>query len=236
MKTVKVLIPYHKQKEKLEDCLRHLKASLFADYTVEIQDDSESENGFTKTVNTLVKKALVENPDYLLVVNQDCYLKPEALGELVSFMETKPQAFMCGVKQLDNENQDFITHGGTRECFPTGVHCVGLVSKNHYNEPKKVPWVNGACFIVRASLIPDVGLMDPNYKMFGSDADWGYSARLRGFDCWYNPKAVVVHESSGSSRKMDKSMEKTFESDMRYFRDKWLVGECYRDLSLELFE
>jgi len=30
-------------------------------------------------------------------------------------------------------------------------------------------------------------------------------------------------------------MAKVFQSDMLYFRDRWISGEVYRDLSLEIF-
>ena len=234
MKTVKILIPFHKAAEKLEKCLKHVKASDYTDYTIEIQDDSKEEHGFTKTVNRLITKVLLEAPDYLLVLNQDCYLGEDTISQLVGFMDNKPNCLVCGVKQVSTENEDVIIHGGTGACYPSGRHEGGLVSKGDCNQFKKVPWVNGACFMIKTSLLVNVGLLDENMVMFGSDADFCYTTRARGFECWYNPKAVVKHEQ-GISREMSSSAQKQFMADMRYFRDKWISGDLYKDLAMEIF-
>jgi GT2 family glycosyltransferase len=88
--------------------------------------------------------------------------------------------------------------------------------------------------VVRLDAIMEIGLMDETMKMFGSDADWSYTARARGWETWYIADAVCVHEQ-GVSKTMDEKMTKTFEKDMIAFRSKWIDGELYRDLSLEIF-
>lgn len=228
-----VLIPFYKNKEQLQKCV----ASLGGKVKHFVKDDSETENGFTKTVNSLLKESVYLGSSvsgYVVVLNQDCYLKPDAVENMVSFMDEHPRCAIAGIKQLSDKDEDQIIHGGTRECFPTGIHEIGLVSRGDCNKEKQVPWVNGACMIVRLEALLEIGLMDPNYKMFGSDADWGYTARARNWECWYIPQAVCVHEQ-GVSKGQDEKMGKIFQSDMRYFRDKWLVGELYKDLSLEVF-
>ena len=88
--------------------------------------------------------------------------------------------------------------------------------------------------IVRMEAILEIGLMDENMKMFGSDSDWSYTARARNWETWYIAEAECVHEQ-GVSQSRTPEMEKTFERDMVYFRSKWLDGELYKDLTLEIF-
>jgi len=45
---------------------------------------------------------------------------------------------------------------------------------------------------------------------------------------------VVKHEQ-GISREMSSSAQKQFMADMRYFRDKWISGDLYKDLAMEIF-
>lgn len=225
------LIPFHKNKEQLERCLKHLGESSVSCASL-VFDDSEIEGGFTASVNRLFK--LGGDREYFLVLNQDCYLDKEAVSELVKFMDDHPKCAQAGVKQT-MEDKETITHGGTGDCFPAGQHEGGLVSKGDCRFNKQVGWVNGACFIVRKSALEEVGRLDPNFKMFGSDSDFSYRCRLFGWECWYVAKAVCVHEQS-ASRLPSKVMQQTLEADMRYFRDKWLLDETYRDLSLEVFE
>lgn len=227
-----VVIPFHKNKEQLEKCKAALKGQAVC---IEVIDDSETGFGFTKTVNRgLIGQLYADDSSYALILNQDCYLKPDAIEKMVAFMDAHPRCAMAGIKQLSAENEDVIIHGGTLECFPAGRHEGGYVSKGDCNQNKQVPWVNGACMIVRLEAILEIGLMDESMKMFGSDADWSYTARSRGWECWYIADAVCVHEQ-GVSKSMEPAMVKTFEKDMIIFRDKWISGELYKDLSLEVF-
>lgn len=228
-----VIIPFFKKQEQLEKCKKALSANGI--HFPFIVDDSESGNGFTKTVNKGMKVQFYDaDGNYAVILNQDCYLKPDAIEKMVAFMDAHPKCAIAGIKQLSSENEDVIIHGGTLECFPAGRHEGGLVSRGDCNFSKQVTWVNGACMIVRLEAILEIGLMDENMKMFGSDADWSFTARARGWECWYIAEAVCVHEQ-GVSKSMSPEMQKQFEYDMTHFRDKWLNGELYKDLALEIF-
>jgi len=89
--------------------------------------------------------------------------------------------------------------------------------------------------IVNMIAVFEIGLMDKNFKMFGSDADWGYTARQRGWETWYIADAVCVHEQ-GVSKKQDEKMANIFDADMEYFHQKWISGEQYKELSMEIFD
>src|SRR3990167_8688324 len=203
MKRTKVLIPFYKEAAKLERCLKHLNSSFFKDFETAVNDDTETKLGFTASVNKMVKESLLEGYQYFLVLNQDCYLAPEALTELVTFMDKRPNCAFAGCKQT-MEDGDRITHGGTKACFPSGIHEGGSIKKGDCGKDKRVPWVNGACFIARVEAILEIGIMDSNFKMFGSDSDWSYRARLAGWTCGYASKAVCVHEQ-GASKAGDKT-------------------------------
>ncbi len=227
---IPVVIPFHKNKEQLKKCEVALKDQLVE---LIIVDDSDTEAGFTETVNKGLRRCFGKH-SYAIILNQDCYLKEGAVDVMRSFMDKHPNCAIGGIKQLSSGNEDQIIHGGTYECYPTGRHEGGKVSKGDCSVTKQVPWVNGACMIVRLDALVDIGLMDKNYVMFGSDADWSYTARLRGWETWYIAEAVCIHEQ-GASKSMNEKMGKVFEADMRFFRDKWLSNECYREMSMEIF-
>ncbi len=229
---ITVIVPHFKKQEQLVKCLE----ALGEDGQAMVIDDSATGKGFTASVNEGLRAVLpfVDTDKYALILNQDCYVKPGAIKTMIGFMDAHPKCAIAGIKQLSSHNEDMIIHGGTAECYPAGRHKGGSVKANDCNESKKVPWVNGACMIVRLEAVLDIGLMDSNFKMFCSDSDWSYTARARGWETWYIADAVCVHEQ-GASKTMDDKMSKIFYSDSLYFRDKWLAGEVYRDLSLETF-
>lgn len=230
-----VLVPTYKKPEQVEKCLAYFRAfDDRGEFKVLTREDLDAE-GFTKNVNALLRRAIAEGPyKYALILNQDLYLKDRAFDRMFEFMQTHPRCAIAGIKQLSSENEDHIIHGGTYECFPTGRHEGGLVSKGDCNVSKQVPWVNGACMIVRMEALLEIGLMDPNYKMFGSDADWSYTARQRGWETWYIAEAVCVHEQ-GASKTQDEKMARVFDADMNYFAGKWLGDDQFRELSMEVF-
>ncbi len=233
---IAVVIPHYKKEEQLLRCMDALEANGKGKWVAFVEDDSTLGTGFTAACNRgmrLVHKQ--ESFSYAMLVNQDCYLKKDAIEKMVAFMDAHPKCAIAGIKQLSSQNPDHIIHGGTLECFPAGRHEGGLVSRGDCSISKQVPWVNGACMIVRLKAILEIGLMDESMKMFCSDADWSLTARARGWETWYIADAVCVHEQ-GVSKSMTPAMEKVFERDSVIFRDKWITGELYKDLTLEIFD
>lgn len=229
-----VLVPTYKKPEQFEKCKAALKEQTYNTWILEHREDETGE-GFTKNVNHLLRRAIrLGGSAFAVVLNQDCYLKPGALERMYKFMLKHPKCAIAGIKQLHSSNEDRIIHGGTYECFPAGRHAGGYVSRGDCSVNKPVPWVNGACMIVRLEALQEFGLMDETMKMFASDADWSYTARARGWETWYIADAECVHEQ-GVSQTMDPKMQKVFEMDMLAFRAKWVDGDLYRDLSLEIF-
>jgi GT2 family glycosyltransferase len=230
-----VLIPAYKAPEKLEKCLRAVDAQTIEVETL-LHDNSEVNIGFTRACNELLMMAYRRGLTYAVILNQDCYLKPDAIEKMVEFMDSHPKCFLGSIKQLSDQNEDLIIHGGTLEAFPYGKHIGGFVSKGNCNVNKRMPWANGACMIVRLSAIPDVGLMDPNYFLLCSDSDWSFTARARGFDIWYIADAVCVHEQGVSSGEATSSLSKAMVRDVTYFRTKWIGSDLFKELSMEVFD
>jgi GT2 family glycosyltransferase len=78
----------------------------------------------------------------------------------------------------------------------------------------------------------EIGLMDEGMLMIGSDSDWCYTARARGWEVWYVAEAEVVHEA-GVSSKPTAAMQPIFKNDMDYWRDKWIGSALHTRLFAE---
>ena len=231
---VNIVIPVYKKPEQLIKCQEYLDKQDFKDFRVIIEDNNEVNRGFTKAINDGIKKRDADC-EYVICLNQDCYLFSNAITEMVKFMDEKCNSFIGGIKQLDSNDNDKIIHGGCTSCYPQGMHIMGLVSKNHCNENKSMQWINGACMIVRTSMLEDVGLMDSRYFLIGSDSDWCYTARQRGFNVDYIANAVCIHEQGVSKSKPDDKTSFRMAMDMLYFRDKWITDGEFKELSMEIF-
>jgi hypothetical protein len=57
---------------------------------------------------------------------------------------------------------------------------------------------SGAAALWRADALGEIGLFDETFFAYYEDVDLGFRARLAGYECWYAPRAVVLHHRGGS--------------------------------------
>ena len=84
---------------------------------------------------------------------------------------------------------------------------------------RRVDWVSGACLIVPAARLAEVGPLDDGYFMYWEDADWCCRAHERGLEVIYEPSLVVDHRQGSSSRERPFATIVAFHrSALRYWR------------------
>lgn len=229
-RAVPVIIPAYKNKTQLDNCKEHLSRQTVP-CNIFVRDNSEDNVFFTAAVNEGIRHFLQTDAPYILVLNQDMYLEPNAVEALTLFMDSHPKCGICAPLQLHHETPDQVIWGGSLDAFPNGVHRVGPVSQ--YPEPSQVIWVNGACMMLRKEMVQDIGLLDKNLAFVGSDSDYSFTARARGWELWCVPAARGRHEHGASGSSPDPFLQNRKVEDMIYFGKKWLSGDLYRDLSAE---
>lgn len=180
-----------------------------------VEDNNDVNRGYTRAVNDGLRKVGAEHR-YAIVLNQDAYLAPNAVEEMVWFMGLHPHCAIGGVKQVLASDPDFIYHGGGADMLPVGSHFMGRISNGDCAESRRVAWVNGACEIVRMSALAEIGLMDEAMFLTGSDADWCVAATLRGWEVWYIAEAVCIHEVGVSLNFPDPAITDLMARDMEY--------------------
>lgn len=230
-KSIGVVIPYYRAPEALKKTLAHLEAQRGVRTSIFVRDNSEDNVLFTKAVNQgIAQFAFSDQFDYTLILNQDAFLHEECLAQLVQAMDSNPIAGICGAIALSPNKS--VNWAGSATAFPWGQH----LSYDLTSLPKhafQTHWVNGACMLIRNSMVREIGLMDANMHFICSDADYSFTARARGWQCLVAPNAFVEHELSGSAVVQDPFLIKTKLQDQLYFAKKWLSGDVYRSLSLE---
>jgi len=141
---------------------------------------------------------------YVLLLNPDAELQPDALATLIGVAETHRNAAIVGPAIL---NPDGSAQANAFGRFPTLASSVGLrftrlanrLTGNAKQSPrlpkqtKPVDWVTGAAMLVRRSAIRDAGEMDEGFFLYYEDFDWCHRMRDRGWDVLLEPSARVVH-------------------------------------------
>lgn len=176
--------------------------------------------GYTAGMNRLIGDLLEdENPEYFIIASHDVQFRPGSIEALHEFMRTHPACGIAGCKQLLTANPDYIWHGGTGPAV-LGMHLLGSVARGDYSVSAPMTWVNGAAAIVRTAAARQVGLMDDQFFLFGSDSDWCYRFRLKKWQVWYCAEAEVLHDTGISDKQTDEIAE-ICAQDMRKWREKW---------------
>ena len=227
---IPVVVPAFRAEAKLANCLQHLERQTVKTQAF-VRDNSEDNIYFTAAVNEGLRMCLQSAPQYIVVLNQDMYLNSNAIENLVAFMNDHPACGIAQPLQVHEKDHSLVICGGGLQAFPFGKHSHGHISEFQDSE---IPWCNGACMILRTAMMREIGLFDENLIFIGSDSDYCFTARARGWEVWRCASAVGVHEVGGSGHiAADAELEKIKLEDMIYFAKKWLTGDLYRTLAAE---
>ncbi len=227
---IPVVIPFYKNRTQLDKCLLHLKRqSMPAD--VFIRDNTHDNIYFTAAVNEGIRHFLEKPVQYMIILNQDMYLAPLAVEEMVNFMNRNPRCGIGAPLQLHPQIPDYVIWAGCYEAFPVGRHLHGPRHQFMTDEPTY--WANGACMILRRQMIQEIGLLDKNLVFIGSDSDYSFTARSQGWEIWRIATASGVHEHGASGHCDDPGIEMLKINDMLYFSKKWLNGGLYNMMAFE---
>jgi N-acetylglucosaminyl-diphospho-decaprenol L-rhamnosyltransferase len=173
--------------------------------------------------------------DYVLFLNPDTVLPPDALEVMVGFLERTPEAGVVGPRM---QKPDGSLDLACRRAFPTPLNALfkltGLsrVFPRHpliarYNlthlredELAEVDSVMGAFMLARGRALEQAGLFDERFFMYGEDLDLAYRIKAQGWRVYYNPAVTVLHIKGASSRKRSTQAIREFYRAMRVFYQK----------------
>lgn len=170
--------------------------------------------------------------DYILFLNPDTVLPPDALEVMVDFLERTPQAGVVGPRM---EKPDGTLDLACRRAFPTPLNSlfkltglsrlfprhplIARYNLTHLREDElaEVDSVMGAFMLVRGTALGQAGLFDERFFMYGEDLDLAYRIKARGWQVFYNPAVTVLHIKGASSRKRSTRSIREFYRAMHVF-------------------
>ncbi len=160
--------------------------------------------GFAANNNFAIRHSRGE---YILLLNPDIELLPDALENLLEFMETHPDVGLAGPKLL---NPDLTVQYSSRRFINAYTLLLRLLNwgadtprqerlieylmkRMDRRYPQPVDWLIGAAMIVRRQAVEDVGLMDENFFLYIEDQDWCYRMWKAGWKVYYLPNSQMIH-------------------------------------------
>jgi GT2 family glycosyltransferase len=182
--------------------------------------------GFARANNQAIKQAVGR---YVLLLNSDTKILAGALGQLVAFLDERPQVGAVGPRLLNADGSlQPSCHpmlSPMREFWRLSF-LDRLVRRATYDvhswetsKPRQVEVLKGACLLLRQDALKQVGLLDESYFMYTEEVDMCYRLAQQGWELWWEPRAAVVHYGEASSRQMAEEMYlQLYRSKVHFYR------------------
>ena len=151
---------------------------------------------------------------YVVLLNSDAFLYPEALTRSVAHMDAHPEVGLGGGMLVSRDGQlqpsarifpsllnDFLTISGLAAARPKS-RFFGRFDRTWADPAVAAPvdWVPGAFVIVRRPLLEQVGYFDENMYIYYEEVDLCRRIKAAGHAVWYWPDVQVIHLGGESSK------------------------------------
>jgi len=229
-----IIILNYNTRDLLRDCLRSVlksKKNSFA-YEIIVVDNasvdgsvemikrefpqvkiiqSKENLGFAGGNNLALKKA---QGKYILFLNSDTQVKPDAFQKMISFMDSDPKIGAATAKtMLVSGGMDPDCHRGfptpwASICYFLGLEKLFPKSKifgqyhQFYLDLNKIHEIDagfGTFMFVRRQALTEVGSWDENYFFYGEDLDLFYRIKKAGWKVMFYPEPLLIHHKGASS-------------------------------------
>ncbi|MCK9685868.1 glycosyltransferase family 2 protein [Comamonadaceae bacterium BS-T2-15] len=187
---------------------------------------------------------------YLLLLNTDAFVPPDALVGPLEYMEAHPECGVLGVRLVGRDgepqpgcryfptplNSFWARAGFTRRFgFPRMVDDV----KWDHRDTRECDWVPGCYYLTRREVLERVGLFDPRFFLYYEEVDHCREVKNAGWRVVFWPHVDVVHlggESAKSEGVINKSRQLDdlqLESGFLYYRKHHGLAGALAFLALE---
>jgi hypothetical protein len=166
--------------------------------------ENGSNLGFALGNNRGIEWAVDRGAEYVFLLNNDTVVDPGCLATLVEIAESDPSVGIVGAVNFYLSRPDVIWYSGGIVDWRSGTLWdptseKTLAELNGIPSVREVDDVAGSSLLIRASVIREIGLMDPRYFMYYEETDWCLRAKRRGYRVVACLDGRIWHKVSGSA-------------------------------------
>jgi GT2 family glycosyltransferase len=188
------------------------------------------------------KGILASSGDFVLILNPDTVVEPDAVKAAMTFMRSHPEAGAAGARLLSGDGKflpeskrgfpspltSFFRLTGIGKLFPRSAffnaYYLGHLSEY---ETCRADILTGAFMLIRREALDRAGLFDTAFFMYGEDIDLCWRIRKAGFCNYYLPGVLVTHFKGRSAMIDRESSVRHFYGAMKIFAYKHLGPSCH---------
>ena len=144
---------------------------------------------------------------YVVLFNNDAVATPHWLEPLVAAMEDDARLAACQPKLLSFDRPEYFDYAGAGGGFIDALgypFCRGRIfdtiekDERQYEGAREVFWASGACCLLRASALAEVGLLDESFFAHMEEIDLNWRLHLAGYRVAAVPSSRVYHQAGST--------------------------------------
>lgn len=140
---------------------------------------------------------------YIMLINNDTIIPDGSLKELISFMDSNPQAGGVSPRIQFMTPPGSVQFAGytqlTRITLRNSIVGYSETDKGQFMTVTETPYLHGAAMLVKREAIEKAGFMCEDYFLYYEELDWSMRLTESGYKLWYVPQALVIHKESMST-------------------------------------
>jgi GT2 family glycosyltransferase len=167
--------------------------------------------GFAAGVNAIIARS---KAPWFFLLNSDAWPLDGAIGRLVAAADGRPRAAAIAPRieypdgRLQHSTHPFPSSRvaatlAFRRDLPAGLGDeLFLEGAWMHDRPRRLDWAIGAALLMRRAAIEDIGGFDESFFFYAEDLEWCWRAHRKGWEIWFEPRAVVHHIANASGEQM----------------------------------
>jgi GT2 family glycosyltransferase len=171
--------------------------------------------GYAGGNNFGIKRALKDNTDFILLLNNDTLLDKKIILELLKAAKNNQQVGILGPKiyfapghefhqkryQEKDKGKVIWYAGGLLDWQNIIASHQGVdeVDQGQYDHLKDTDFVSGCAMLIKKEVFKKIGLFDEDYFLYLEDVDFCWRTKQTGYKILFVPLAKVWHVNAGSS-------------------------------------
>jgi O-antigen biosynthesis protein len=190
---------------------------------------SDTNEGFSAACNRGIN---VSCGEYILILNPDTYVYPDALIKALIFMNSHPGAGAAGARMTDGNGRflpeskrgfpspltSLFKFTGMGRLFPRSALFNGYyLGSMPAEEVCRADILTGAFMLIRRKALGKAGLFDTRYFLYGEDIDLSWRIRKAGYFNYYLPDVQIIHYKGRSAMTDREGSLKHFYGAMKIF-------------------
>jgi GT2 family glycosyltransferase len=164
---------------------------------------SKNNRGFAGGNNIGIKKALEEDTELVLLLNNDTIVEPDFLDKLVNDLNDDENIGIFAPRiNYYYEIQKIWSEGGTiSKIKASGFADSDKLETELDSKKKYVSFVSGCCMLIKREVFERIGLFDENYFLYLEDTDLCSRSKKAGYEIVVIPESKIYHKVGNSTKK-----------------------------------